>query len=119
MASLSTVSLTEPGETREFTHGRLELLDLDGATVGRFVLEAGWRWSRDVKPLAGTHTCRQPHLGYVLSGRMRVVTDDGASGEAGPGDVFRIDPGHDAWTVGDDPVVLLDFAGAGSYAVTV
>lgn len=118
MTSLMKVPLTEPTETREFTHGRLELVDLDGAVVGRLLLDPGWQWSNDVRPLVGTDTCQQPHVGYVLSGRMHVVMNDGAAGEAGPGDVFRIDPGHDAWTVGDEPVVLLDFAGADSYAVT-
>ncbi|MQA13779.1 MAG: hypothetical protein GEV09_06265 [Pseudonocardiaceae bacterium] len=118
MSSLVAASFAEPTETREFPKGRLELLELGGgAVVGRFVLEPGWRWSECVRPTAGTETCQQPHLGYVLSGRMHVVTDDGAAGEAGPGDAFRIDPGHDAWTVGDDTVVLLDFAGVATYAV--
>jgi hypothetical protein len=117
MASLVALSFAEPTQTRTFDHGRLELLDLGGAVVGRFVLEPGWRWSHDVRPLAGTLTCREPHVGCVLTGRIHVVMDDGAAGEAGPGDVFRIDPGHDAWTVGDEPVVLLDFAGAAHYAM--
>ncbi|MDN5859281.1 MAG: cupin domain-containing protein [Pseudonocardia sp.] len=115
-ASLAKASFDAPTETRSFPDGRLELVDLGDAVIGRFVLEPGWRWSRCVRPTAGTATCRQPHLGYVLAGRMHVAMDDGAAGEAGPGEVFRIDPGHDAWTVGDETTVLLDFAGAGDYA---
>lgn len=118
MTSLVALSFDEPTETRTFPKGRLELVDLGDAVVGRLVLEPGWRWSDCVRPAAGTATCGQPHLGYVLSGRMHVEMDDGATGEAGPGAVFRIDPGHDAWTVGDERVVLLDFAGAADYART-
>lgn len=114
--SLVARSFAHPDETRTFDRGRLEVLDLGGTSAGRFVLEPGWRWSESVRPLAGTDSCQTPHVGYVLAGRMRVVMDDGAAGTAGPGDAFRIEPGHDAWTVGDEPVVLLDFAGAGTYA---
>ncbi len=117
MTSVMSASFTEPTEIREFGHGHLDLLNLEGSVVGRFVLEPGWCWSRDVAPIVGTDTCQQRHVGYVLAGRMHVVADDGTEGEAGAGEVFQIEPGHDAWTVGDETVMLLDFAGAGTYAL--
>jgi quercetin dioxygenase-like cupin family protein len=85
-------------------------------TVGRGVLEPGWRWSEHVQPLAGTDSCEASHTGYVLSGRMRVAMADGVEGEAGPGFAFVIPPGHDAWVVGDEPCVFLDFTGMDEYA---
>ena len=78
--------------------------------------EPGWRWSERVKPIAGTDSCQKAHLGYVLSGLMKVVMDDGTEGEVGTGDVFSIAPGHDAWTVGDEACVMIDFGGIEHYA---
>jgi len=69
-----------------------------------------------VKPIAGTDSCQVPHVGYVFSGRMKVVLDEGAEMECGPDDALVIPPGHDAWIVGDEPCVVLDFAGADEYA---
>ena len=116
MAGLYAKNLDQPDETRPFGHGHLDLVQLGDVTVGRAVFEPGWRWSTDVKPVAGTDTCQQGHVGYVLSGRMKVVMDDGSEGEAGPGDAVVIAPGHDAWTVGDEACVVLDFQGAAGYA---
>jgi hypothetical protein len=84
---------------------------LGGITVGRAVLEPGWRWSEHVEPIAGTSSCEVAHSGYVVSGRPRVVMDDGSEDEAGPGNAFVISPGHDAWTVGDETFVSVDFSG--------
>lgn len=117
MTSVMTGSFDEPTETREFPNGHLELINLEGSVIGRFVLEPGWHWARDVAPIAGTESCQQRHVGYVLSGRIHVACDDGTSAEGSPGGVFEIEPGHDAWTVGDEPVVFLDFAGASTYAL--
>lgn len=116
VATLAARGFTEPDETRTFPKGRLELVRFGASAVGRMTFEPGWRWSQCLGPIAGTRLCEAGHLGYVLSGRMRVVMDDGASGEAGPGDVFIIAPGHDAWVVGEESVVLLDFGEAGDYA---
>ena len=92
-----------PDETREFVdHGSVDIIDLAGHTVGRGEFEPGWRWSRDVKPIAGTESCQASHLGYVVSGSMRVYMDDGPEHTLGPGDACAIPPGHDAEVVGDE-----------------
>jgi quercetin dioxygenase-like cupin family protein len=110
-------SLDEPDETRPLADkGRVDVVVLGGVTVGRGVLEPGWRWSEHVRPLAGTESCQASHTGYVLSGRMSVAMDDGGEGEAGPGCAFVIPPGHDAWVVGDEPCVFLDWTGMEEYA---
>jgi quercetin dioxygenase-like cupin family protein len=84
--------------------------------VGRAVFQPGWRWSNDVKPVAGTDSCEAAHTGYIISGQMHVTMDDGAEGDLGPGDAFVISPGHDAWIVGDEPCVALDWSAASDYA---
>jgi hypothetical protein len=112
METLLAHSLDHPDERMEFADGRLDIVRLGDRHVGRLTLEPGWRWSRSVAPLAGTDSCPAPHLGYVVSGRLHVRMDDGSQGEAGPGDAFWIAPGHDAWVVGDEPVVLVDVEGA-------
>ncbi|MGW0362149.1 cupin domain-containing protein [Streptomyces sp. NPDC002990] len=105
-------------ETRPFEagKGRLDLLQTESGPVGRAVFEPGWRWSEHVKPLAGTDSCQAAHAGYVVSGRMKIVMDDGESAEVGAGDFMQAAPGHDAWTVGDEPCVIVDWAGFGDYA---
>ncbi|MQA73369.1 MAG: cupin domain-containing protein [Solirubrobacterales bacterium] len=117
MATLQAKSLDFPDELRPFVaKGEVAVVRLGEATIGRGVAEPGWRWSEHVKPLAGTDSCRERHTGYVISGRMHIVMDDGVEGEAGPGDAFVIPPGHDAWIVGSEPCVFLDFTGMESYA---
>ena len=106
----------QPDEVREFPNGRAEILEIGGGSVGRFVFQPGWRWSDDVKPLAGTHSCEIQHFQYHVSGRLGVRTDDGTEIVAGPGDVVSLPSGHDAWVIGDEPVVLIDFHGASTYA---
>lgn len=118
MAGLASRSLASTDDVRTFDKGRMEVVTLGGATVGRGTFEPGWRWSECVKPIAGTDSCQAAHLGYVVSGRMRVVMDDGTQGEAAAGDVFDIAPGHDAWIVGDEVCVIVDFQGASNYART-
>ena len=117
MAGLETKNLDTPDETRPFAgKGKADLVKLGGITVGRGVFEPGWRWSEHVKPLAGTASCQAGHTGYILSGRMRVRMDDGSEGEVGPGDAMVIPPGHDAWVVGNEACVALDFSGMAEYA---
>ncbi|POX39452.1 cupin [Streptomyces sp. Ru73] len=108
---LEVKAIGAPDERREFPYGHLETVHLPGLDFAKATFEPGWRWSEAVAPLAGTKSCEVPHNGYVVQGRMHVRMDDGAEGEAGPGDVFVISPGHDAWVVGDEAVVVLDFAG--------
>ncbi len=117
MAKMVVKKFSSADETRPFkAHGRVDILNLEGGTVGRAVFEPGWKWSKDVKPLAGTESCMAPHSGYVLSGRMHVVMDDGQEEDIGPGDYFVIPPGHDGWVIGNEPCVALDFAGMQDYA---
>ena len=109
MAGIEIRRFEAPDETRPFeAHGRVELVTIGGREIGRGTFEPGWRWSQDVKPIAQTDSCEFAHLGYVVSGRMRVLMDDGSEGTIGPGDVFAIAPGHDAEVVGDEPCVMID-----------
>ncbi len=114
--SMQGKNLGTPDEVRSFDKGRMDVVNLDEVTVGRAVFEPGWKWSECVKPVAGTDSCQVPHVGYVISGRMKVVMDDGSEMKYGPDDALVIPPGHDAWIVGDEPCVILDFAGADQYA---
>jgi quercetin dioxygenase-like cupin family protein len=118
MPKLVAKRFESPDEVRPFQGemGQVKLVNVDGNAVGHGTFEPGWRWSEHVKPLSGTATCQVPHIGYVLQGRMNVVCDDGQELEVGPGDVFNMPPGHDAWIVGDEPCVVLDFGGLAGYA---
>ena len=107
---------SSPDETRTFEKGKVELVNLDNVTIGRAVLEPGWSWEKCVKPLVKTNSCEQPHTQYMISGRMKVVMDDGIEEEFGPGDAVIVPPGHNAWVVGNEPVVAVDFTGLKDYA---
>lgn len=111
-------SFDKPDEVREFPKGRLELVKIGGATVGRAIFEPGWRWSTSVQPLAQTKSCEAPHFQYHVSGVLKVLMDDGTELECRPGDVSLLPSGHDAWTVGDEPAVVVDFQGMLDYAKT-
>ncbi len=104
-----------PDEVREFPHGRFEVLEVGGSQIGRLTLEPGWRWSNDVKPIAGTELCEVAHFQYHVSGRLQIRMEDGSELIAEPGDITSIPSGHDAWVVGDEPVVLVDWYGASNY----
>ncbi len=109
-------SFETPDEVRPFPNGRAEILKVGGAEIGRLVFEPGWRWSNDVKPIAQTDSCEAPHFQYHLAGRLAIRMDDGTELVAGPGDVTSLPSGHDAWVVGDEPVVVVDWFGASNYA---
>ena len=109
-------NFAEPDEVREFPNGRVEILEIGNGQVGRIVAEPGWRWSNDVKPIAGTGSCEAPHFQYHVSGRLAIRMDDGTELIAGPGDITSLPSGHDAWVVGDEPVVVIDWYGASHYA---
>ena len=102
-------------EVRTFEHGRAEILEMEGGTIGRLVLNPGWRWSNDVKPIAKTQSCEAPHFQYHISGQLAIRMDDGTEFIAGPGDITSLPSGHDAWVVGDEPVVVVDWFGASKY----
>ncbi|HEU5455387.1 MAG TPA: cupin domain-containing protein [Nocardioides sp.] len=117
MSGLESKSFNAPEETRPFADkGAAELVALGDGTVMKARFEPGWVWSQHLAPLAGTDTCQSPHLLYVLSGRMHVRMDDGTEGEVGENEVARIEPGHDAWVVGDEPCNVVDFGASPSYA---
>jgi hypothetical protein len=105
-----------PDEVRKFEKGRVELLNIGGGVVGRITLEPGWRWSTHLKPTVKTEWCEAPHFQFHVSGRLHVKMADGSEFEVGPGEVSALPPGHDAWVVGNDPVVVVDWSGASNYA---
>jgi len=106
----------KPDEVREFPKGRVELINIGGATIGRAIFEPGWRWATSVQPLAQTRSCEAPHFQYHVSGVLRVKMDDGAEFDCRPGDVSLLPSGHDAWTVGHEDAVVVDFQGMLDYA---
>jgi hypothetical protein len=98
--------MDSPDETRTFEKGKVDIVSIDEITAGRFSLGPGWRWSEYIKPIVGTDSCQGLHTGYVVSGRMHLVHDNGSEQEVGPGDVYLIRPGHDTWIVGDESPTL-------------
>ena len=115
MATAEYRNLSAPDEIRTFPRGKLELVRIGESSVGRFTLEPGWRWSEHVKPIARTAWCEAAHFQYQISGRLHVKMEDGSEFDLKPGDVCRLPGGHDAWVVGKEPVVLVDWHGAGAY----
>jgi hypothetical protein len=109
-------NFARPDEMRALDKGKLELLRIGDTTVGRATLEPGWQWSKSVKPIAKTESCEAPHFQYHVSGRLKVRMDDGTEKELKAGDVSFLHAGHDAWVVGNDPVVIVDFQGMALYA---
>lgn len=105
-----------PDEVREMPHARAEIIEIGGGKVMRMTLQPGWRWSEHVKPIAGTDLCEAPHFQYNLSGTIRVRMADGSEFDVGPGEVSVLPPGHDAWVVGDEQVVAVDWGGAHVWA---
>ena len=103
-------------EVRTFDKGRVELVKIGGAAIGRVVFQPGWKWSTCVKLLANTKSCEAAHFGYQISGTMRIRMDDGTEKECNGGEVAFVPPGHDAWVVGNEPVVIIDFQGMADYA---
>ena len=105
-----------PDEVRPFEKGKAEMINIGGGVVGRLTLQPGWRWSTHVKPIAKTQWCEAPHFQYHVSGRIHILMSDGTEFEVGPGEVSWLPAGHDAWVVGDEPVVVIDWSGAINYA---
>jgi hypothetical protein len=109
MAGVEKLDFDSADETRTPQKTRVDLVRVGNTTVGRFAFEPGWRWSECIKPVAGTDSCQAAHLGYLVAGQLHVVADDGTEADLVPGSAYRIAPGHDAWVVGDEPVVGLEF----------
>jgi hypothetical protein len=117
MAQFERKNFGRPDETRPFEgHGKTDVVFVDERPVARAVFEPGWRWSRDIKPIAGTEMCEVAHFGYCVSGRMRVMMPDGSEQEIEPGDVYAIPPDHDAEVSGDESCVMVDFGEVAEFA---
>ena len=116
MKKMEAKSFGVPDEVRKFDKGKVELVNIGGATIGRAIFEPGWKWSTSVKPLVNTKSCEAPHFQYHVSGTLKVLMDDGMEKELKAGDVSLLPSGHDAWVVGNEPVVVVDFQGMVDYA---
>jgi hypothetical protein len=117
MQSLEINDFSTPDEVRSpDPHATIDVVKIAGGEIGRYTFQPGWRWSEHIKPVVGGDSCQTNHIGYLVSGRMGVSTDDGATGEVTPGCVYRIAPGHDGWVIGDEPAVVVEFQGAATYA---
>jgi mannose-6-phosphate isomerase-like protein (cupin superfamily) len=112
MARLEKRTFNAPDEQRTPPHTTMDLVRFGDRMVARITYQPGWRWTNDIKPTAGTDLCQVNHFAYVLSGRTHVVMADGTEVDIGPGDLVTLPAGHDAWVVGDEACVLLDFGGA-------
>jgi hypothetical protein len=110
--SLARKSLNQSDETRTFPNGQGSVVTLEGMTIGRGVMQPGWRWSNDIKPMAGTDSCEVLHTGYLIAGELHVEANDGTALDIRTGDVFVIAPGHDAWVVGEETVVMVEWSGS-------
>jgi quercetin dioxygenase-like cupin family protein len=110
--AMEVKNVGKPDERQEFPSGHTDVVSLRGLTFAVATYQPGWRWSEHVKAIAKTDSCAIHHNGYCVSGRARVRMDDGSEFDMGPGDVFVIPPGHDAWVVGDEPLVLHGFVGS-------
>jgi len=116
MKKAEVMSFGKPDEIRKFPKGHMELIKIGGATVGRAVFEPGWKWSDSIQPIAKTKSCEAPHFQYHVAGVLMVVMDDGTKFECRPGDVSLLPSGHNAWVVGDEPAIVVDFQGMIDYA---
>lgn len=116
MPGIEKRDFNSPDETRTPDKTTVELVSLAGGQIGRYTFQPGWRWSECIKPLVGTDTCQVEHVGYVVSGTLHILHDDGSEGEATAGEVYRIAPGHDGWVTSSEPFVAVEFQGAAGYA---
>ncbi|MBI5914547.1 MAG: cupin domain-containing protein [Bacteroidetes bacterium] len=108
--TIETKSLNSPDQATSLEKGKMETVTVAGATLHRITFQPGWKWSDHMKPTAKTESCQKRHLMYIVSGRLKVLMDDGTQVELSPGDFTVIEPGHDGWVVGDEPAVALEMA---------
>jgi class 3 adenylate cyclase len=116
MADVLRKNVDDPDEVVDFPNIRTDIVHLGDLTVGRMVNQPGWRWSNDVRPTVGGEWCQIRHVGFIVSGRLGLDFPDGSSVVFGPGDVFDIPPGHDGYTVGDEPIVQIEWSGLRHWA---
>ena len=116
MAGIESKNVNSPDESRTPDKTKVDVARVGGREVARMTLQPGWKWSECIKPVAKTASCQAEHVGYVVSGRLHVVHDDGTTRDLGPGDAYVITPGHDAWVLGQEAVVGLEFSSAATYA---
>jgi quercetin dioxygenase-like cupin family protein len=116
VAKFEVKSHEKADEVRTPSKTRVEVVRLDGYTMGRFIFEPGWRWSECIKPVAKTESCQNSHVGFAVSGRLTVTTKDGAKKNISPGDSYTIPPGHDAWVEGSEPFVCIEVMSAEQFA---
>ena len=116
MATSFRKNFSTPDETRQMAYGHIEIVNLGDVTGMRATFNPGWKWSESLRPVVGGDSCQVNHIGIQMSGRLHVRLDDGSEIEYGPGEAYNIPPGHDAWVIGDEPVVSIDFRGGDTYA---
>jgi class 3 adenylate cyclase len=116
VARLQRKNLNQPETVRRFPHGHIDTVALDESEIGRWEFEPGWRWSNDVRPIVGTASCLNRHVGVCLEGRLHVKLDDGTEMEIGPNDVYEIPPGHDGWVVGNQRYVTYEWTSSRVFA---
>lgn len=116
MAGVEARDFSSPDEVRRPDRTTVEVVKLGAGEIGRYTFEPGWRWAECIKPVAGTDTCQVEHIGYVISGSFHVEHTDGSTLDVSAGDVYRIGPGHDAWVLGSEAAVVVEFQGAATYA---
>ena len=109
MAGVEARDFGSPDETRTPDKTTVEVIRLGGSTAARLRLEPGWKWSDCVKPVVGGERCQVHHVGLMESGALHVVHDDGSEQEIRGGQAYEIQPGHDAWVVGDEPAIGFEF----------
>ena len=119
MAGVMKKSFNSPDETRTPAKTEVRVVDFGGLKAARITFEPGWKWSECIKPIVETESCQLHHEGTLVQGAMHVVHDDGSELDIGPGDAYVIQPGHDAWVVGDDVTIGFEFdsSTAGHFAV--
>ena len=116
MPGVEINDFSSPDEVRRPENTTVEVVKIGGGEIGRYTFQPGWRWSEHIKPVVGTESCQTEHVGYLVAGTLHVESNDGTSADVSSGSVYRIAPGHDAWVISDEAVIVVEFQGAATYA---